>query len=143
MIKLQKKVGIWLTMLSNDVEPQDSTVFDSLSEENLIELANLVIENKLSATAAKEVFYIMIDTHEKPSIIAKDKGLFQVTDTESIVAIVSQIINDSSNKNAIDDIKSGNLKAIGFLVGQVMKLSKGSANPSAAQKIIIEEIDKL
>lgn len=141
--QVAKKVGIWLTMLSNDVELQDSTVFDSLSEENLIELANLVIENKLSATAAKEVFYIMIDTHEKPSIIVKDKGLFQVTDTESIVAIVSQIINDSSNKNAIDDIKSGNLKAIGFLVGQVMKLSKGSANPSAAQKIIIEEIDKI
>lgn len=141
--QVAKKVGIWLTMLSNDVEHQDSTVFDILSEENLIELANLVIENKLSATAAKEVFYIMIDRHEKPSIIAKDKGLFQVTDTESIVAIVSQIINDSSNKNAIDDIKSGNLKAIGFLVGQVMKLSKGSANPSAAQKIIIEEIDKL
>jgi len=141
--QVAKKVGIWLTMLSNDVEHQDSTVFDILSEENLIELANLVIENKLSATAAKEVFYIMIDTHEKPSIIAKDKGLFQVTDTESIVTIVSQIINDSSNKNAIDDIKSGNLKAIGFLVGQVMKLSKGSANPSAAQKIIIEEIDKL
>jgi len=141
--QVAKKVGIWLTMLSNGIEPQDSTVFDSISEENLIELANLVIENKLSATAAKEVFNIMIETHDKPSIIAKNKGLFQITDTESIVTIVSQIINDSSNKNAIDDIKSGNHKAIGFLVGQVMKLSKGSANPSSAQKIIIEEIDKL
>lgn len=140
--EVAKKVGIWLTMLSNDINSQNNDLIKNLKVDYLIELANLVIKNKLSATAAKEVFNTMLISDDSPLNIAKNKRLFQIVDEDSIMPIINQILQDPLNQNAILDIKSGNHKAVGYLVGQVMKISKGSANPSFAQKLIIMEIEK-
>lgn len=140
--EVTKKVGIWLTMLSNDINSQNNDLIKNLKVDYLIELANLVIKNKLSATAAKEVFNTMLISDDSPLNIAKNKRLFQIVDEDSIMPIINQILQDPLNQNAILDIKSGNHKAVGYLVGQIMKISKGSANPSFAQKLIIMEIEK-
>lgn len=140
--EVAKKVGIWLTMLSNDINSQNNDLIKNLKVDYLIELANLVIKNKLSATAAKEVFNTMLISDDSPLNIAKNKRLFQIVDEDSIMPIINQILQDPLNQNAILDIKSGNHKAVGYLVGQIMKISKGSANPSFAQKLIIMEIEK-
>jgi aspartyl-tRNA(Asn)/glutamyl-tRNA(Gln) amidotransferase subunit B len=66
--------------------------------------------------------------------------LLQVSDEGAIADIVDQVLADEANAKAIEDIKNGNEKVIGFLVGQVMKLSKGKANPSMAQKLIRERL---
>lgn len=70
---------------------------------------------------------------------AEEKGLLQVSDEGEIAKIVDQVINE--NQKAAEDVRNGEMKAIGFLVGQVMKLSKGKANPQLAQKLIKQQLD--
>ena len=67
-------------------------------------------------------------------------NLLQVSDEGTIAKIVDEVLADSASQKAIEDIRNGNDKAIGFLVGQIMKKSKGKANPALAQKLIREKI---
>jgi aspartyl-tRNA(Asn)/glutamyl-tRNA(Gln) amidotransferase subunit B len=69
---------------------------------------------------------------------AEAKDFIQVSDTAEVTAIVDQVIAD--NPKAAEDVRGGEMKAIGFLVGQVMKLSKGKANPSLAQELIKQRL---
>ena len=66
--------------------------------------------------------------------------MLQVSDESAIAAIVDEVLNDPASAASIADIKAGKDKAIGYLVGQVMKKSKGQANPSLAQKLIREKL---
>lgn len=144
--EIAKKVGLWLIMALKDEEDSELSEINashSLSDEYLIDLAQMVTENKLSSTAAKEVFSTMLTSDKSPLEIAESKNLIQISDTNEIARIVDGILSVQSNSSAVNDIKSGNDKAIGFLVGQVMKLSKGKANPSVAQEMIRERISKL
>ena len=75
-----------------------------------------------------------------PRDIAKERNLLQVSDESAIAAIVDDVMNDPASAASIADIKAGKDKAIGYLVGQVMKRSKGQANPSLAQKLIRERL---
>ncbi len=109
----------------------------------LSELSQMVGENKLSSTGAKEVFMDLFNEEysgKSPEEIASIKNLLQVSDESEIAAIVDEILADESSKKSIEDIKAGNEKAIGYLVGQVMKKSQGKANPSLAQKLIRERL---
>jgi len=109
----------------------------------LIELSGMVGENKLSSTGAKEIFLDLFDekyTGKMPSQIADEKNLLQVSDEGAIAAIVDEILADPASVQSIQDIKDGKDKAIGFLVGQVMKKSQGKANPALAQKLIRERL---
>lgn len=105
-----------------------------------IELSTMVAENKLSSTAAKTVFNEMLRTGETPTSIAERKNLLQVSDESEIAAIVDAILSEPASQKAIVDIRSGNDKAIGYLVGQIMKRSGGKANPALASKLIRERI---
>jgi aspartyl-tRNA(Asn)/glutamyl-tRNA(Gln) amidotransferase subunit B len=69
-----------------------------------------------------------------PKKIATDKNLLQVSDTNELEAIVAEVL--AENAKAAEDVKNGEMKAIGFLVGQVMKKSAGKANPGIVQQII-------
>jgi aspartyl-tRNA(Asn)/glutamyl-tRNA(Gln) amidotransferase subunit B len=82
----------------------------------------------------------MLKTSKKPSEIAESKNLIQVSDESAIAAIVDEVLADPASAKAIQDIKNGNEKVIGFLVGQVMKKSAGKANPALAQKLIKERL---
>ena len=88
--------------------------------------------------AAKEVLVPMIIDNKDPQILAEEKKLLQVSDESAIESIVSDVL--AANEQAANDVKNGELKAIGFLVGQVMKQSKGQANPALAQKIIKKQL---
>jgi aspartyl-tRNA(Asn)/glutamyl-tRNA(Gln) amidotransferase subunit B len=97
---------------------------------------------KLSSTAAKQLFldFIAVDNWRDQDIeqFANDKGHIQVSDEGEIAKIVEQVLAD--NAKAAEDVKNGEMKAIGFLVGQVMKLSQGKANPSLAQDLIKKQL---
>ena len=108
------------------------------SKDALIMLAQMVQEAKLSSTNAKEVLVPMIIDNKDPQILAEEKKLLQVSDESTIESIVSDVL--AANEQAANDVKNGELKAIGFLVGQVMKQSKGQANPALAQKIIKKQL---
>ena len=104
------------------------------------ELARMADEGEVSSTAAKEIFALMLTSNKLPRAIAEEKNLLQISDESAIVAIVEQVLSDPASQKALEDIRGGNDKAIGYLVGQVMKLSKGQANPGLAQKLIRERL---
>lgn len=134
-----KRVAFWL------LQPQseDGTMTEveqgtAESDEQLVALSHMVEDNKLSSTAAKEVLAEMQKTGEDPEKIAEAKNLLQVSDEGAIIAIVDQVLTD--NQQAATDVKNGEMKAIGFLVGQVMKASQGKANPALAQQLIKKQL---
>lgn len=130
-----KRVALWV---SNIVNTEDATSDMSVSSENAVKLSTLVEENKLSSTAAKEVWIEICRANIDPEEFAASRGLLQVSDEAAIREIVKQVL--SENTKAVEDVKNGEAKAIGFLVGQVMKQSKGAANPELAQKLIEHEL---
>ena len=107
---------------------------------NLIKLSEMTAQGKLSSTATKEVFAEMLTSDNDPQRIAEDKNLIQVSDTDEIEKIVEQVLVSEAAEKAVADIKSGNDKAVGFIVGLVMKESKGKANPGMVNKIIKEKL---
>ena len=109
--------------------------------EDLGELILLIDKGIISSTIAKKVFEDMFETGKKPEDIVKDKGLVQITDEGVIKEIVVRVI--SNNPQSIADYKAGKDKVLGFIVGQVMKESKGKANPVVVNKLIVEELDKM
>ncbi len=136
--EVAKRVANWF---ASAVDSEEQTAEMKLDKNKLIELAQMVAKNELSSTAAKEIFNELIAGAEKsPREIAEEKNLLQVSDEGEIIKIVEQVLGDPSAKKAVEDIKAGNDKAIGFLVGQVMKLSRGKANPALAQKLIRERL---
>ncbi len=109
----------------------------------LTELSQMVGDDKLSSTGAKEIFLDLFDekyTGKSAEEIAMEKNLLQVSDEGEIAAIVDTVLADPASQKAVEDIRAGNDKAIGYLVGQVMKLSQGKANPGLASKLIRERI---
>ncbi|HAC56431.1 TPA: Asp-tRNA(Asn)/Glu-tRNA(Gln) amidotransferase subunit GatB [Candidatus Saccharibacteria bacterium] len=136
------KVANWF---SSTVRPNDEESLAGMdmnfNRPGLIELANMVEAGDLSSTNAKKVFLAIVDT---PSVSARhyasEHNLIQVSDVGAIIAIVETVLADPSSQKAVEDIKAGNEKAIGYLVGQVMKQSHGQANPGLATKLINERI---
>ena len=94
--------------------------------------------NKLSSTAAKEVLKEMLKNSDDPEKIATAKNLIQESNEDELAKIVAQVIAD--NPGASEDVRNGEMKAIGFLVGQVMKDSGGKANPAIAQQLIKQQL---
>jgi aspartyl-tRNA(Asn)/glutamyl-tRNA(Gln) amidotransferase subunit B len=88
----------------------------------------------LSNLSAKEVLRECIDTKEEPETIVKKKGLEQVSDTSELEAIIDKVVE--GNKRSVDDFMSGKDQALGFLVGQTMKLSGGKANPKIVNELL-------
>ena len=103
------------------------------------EMIGLIMKNTISGKIAKKVFKEMWTNSDSPAKIVKDKGLVQITDTKAIEGIVDEVI--AKNEKAVADYKGGNKKAIGALVGQVMKASKGKANPQMVNKLLTEKLD--
>lgn len=108
--------------------------------EDLITLATMTAEAKLSSTAAKEVFLALVAGESDAAAIATNRNLLQMSDESAIAAVVDEVLLDDASQQSIADIKAGNDKAIGYLVGQVMKRSDGKANPGLAQTLIRERL---
>jgi aspartyl-tRNA(Asn)/glutamyl-tRNA(Gln) amidotransferase subunit B len=135
--KTAKKVALLFAGLDADM------VVDKIpSTANLIKLSDMIGDGKLSSTAGKEVFVEMLAQDDDPEKIAESKNLLQVSDSGEIEKIVDEVLADPAAAQAVADIKSGNDKAIGFLVGLVMKASKGKANPGIAGKLIREKLNQ-
>lgn len=135
-----RRVAFWLLRPDAEDESQvKSTETKNPSQVKLlIKLSQMVAANKLSSTAAKEVLDEMQKTGGDPEQIAEAKNLLQVSDEGAIAEIVTQVL--SENAKAAEDVKNGEMRAIGFLVGQVMKLSQGKANPSLATELIKKQL---
>lgn len=146
-VSAARRIANWFASVNVDavVEFGDFSAIDvsgmTPSTEGLIKLSDLVDQGELSSTAAKEVFIAVVsDITDDPRKFAEERNLLQVSDESAIAAIVDEVFSDPASAASIADIKAGKDKAIGYLVGQVMKRSKGQANPSLAQKLIREKL---
>lgn len=141
--EVTKRAFNWFSSASADEIDIAAVESGLVGPRRLVELSQMVGDNKLSSTGAKEIFLALFDEASKgkmPEDIAREKNLLQVSDEGAIAAIVDEVLADPSSAKAIEDIKNGNDKVIGFLVGQVMKKSHGKANPALAQKLIRDRI---
>ena len=121
--------------LSKHLNANEMTIENSpVSAQNLASLIGLIGKGTISSKIAKTVFEEMWTSGDTPEKIVKDKGLVQITDTKAIEEIVDKAIAD--NPKAVADYP----KSMGFLIGQVMKASKGKANPGLVNKMIKEKL---
>lgn len=109
-----------------------------ITAENYAEFIKIVFSGEVSSTGAQTLLLLMLETGSDPSEIVEAKGLKQVSDTGALQAIVDQVI--SEQEKVVSDYRGGNENVIQFLVGQVMKLSKGSANPQVAKQLLHDTI---
>lgn len=129
-----RRIAFWLIQMQPDDESSQAGWTPQVSEEKLIQLSQLVSDNKLSSSAAKQVLVALQHEDANALDIAKKLNLVQESDEGAIAEVVRQVIVD--NPQAAEDVRAGEMKAVGFLVGQVMKASKGKANPGMAQALI-------
>jgi aspartyl-tRNA(Asn)/glutamyl-tRNA(Gln) amidotransferase subunit B len=106
--------------------------------ESFNELVDLVTGGKISSKIAQEVFTEMFETGKSPATIVQEKGLVQVSDTGAIEQFCDDAI--AANPNSVADYKAGKVAALNFLKGQVMKLSKGKANPNLVGEILEKKL---
>ena len=104
----------------------------------LASLLNLIENNTISGRIAKDVFAEMVDSGKDAAVIVEEKGLKQVTDTGAIEKAVDDVL--AANADKVEQIKGGNVKVVGWLVGQVMKGTGGKANPGMANEILKQKL---
>ncbi len=109
-------------------------LFEKIPPVKFIDLLKMVEEGKITSTVGKNVLKEILKTGKFPSEIVKEKGLLQIGDEEFIENIVKQVIDE--NQKAVDDYKKGKEKVMGFLIGQVMKKTKGKVNSEVVEKTI-------
>ncbi len=106
----------------------------TISPENLGKLVNLIKEGTISSKIAKEVFADMMINNSDPESIVKEKNLVQISDPDKLKSIIQQIIEKNSEQ--VSEYRSGKEKVFGFFVGQVMKETKGNANPKLVNELL-------
>ncbi|OLZ09957.1 Asp-tRNA(Asn)/Glu-tRNA(Gln) amidotransferase subunit GatB [Sulfobacillus thermosulfidooxidans] len=116
----------------------DSFATSPVSPSNLVELLKLIDDGTLSGRMAKEVLDHMYQTKQPAHIVVKDLGLSQITDQNAITQVVEETV--AQHPQVVQDYLSGKEKALGFLVGQVMKKTKGQAKPDMVNAILKEVI---
>ena len=115
-------------------EPGEGLANLKFQPAQLVELIGLVEAKTISNSAAQQVFAEMFESGKAPSVIVQEKGLAQVSDTGAIEKFCDEVI--AANPAAVADYKGGKVAALNSLKGQVMKLSKGKANPGVAGEIL-------
>ncbi|KIL50692.1 aspartyl/glutamyl-tRNA(Asn/Gln) amidotransferase subunit B [Jeotgalibacillus alimentarius] len=112
----------------------------ALTSEGLAGMIKLIEDGTISSKIAKKVFKELIEKGGDPNKIVKEKGLVQISDEGQLLGFVTEALDN--NPQSIEDFKNGKDRAIGFLVGQIMKASKGQANPPMVNKLLMQEIKK-
>ncbi len=126
--------------LAKNLNAEGKTIEESpVDAKRLGQMIALISKGTISSKIAKKVFTEMWTSPDAPEKIVQDKGLVQITDTKAIEAIVDAVI--AANPKPVEDYKAGNKKAIGALVGQVMKQSKGKANPGMVNQLLAAKLD--
>lgn len=113
----------------------------ALTPAGLAGMIKLIENGTISSKIAKTVFKELNEKGGDAETVVKEKGLVQISDEGALTKIIVEVIGN--NPQSVEDFKSGKGKAIGFLVGQVMKQTKGQANPQMVNKILAEEMNKL
>ncbi len=138
-LKLYKKPDLLANWLTGDImaimNQKDVSIGDlNLPAANLVDMLKMIDENKISGKIAKQILPEMIDAGQDASKIAQAKGLLQISDTSAIEEAVEVILKE--NPKPVEDFKKGKETALMYLVGQVMRFTKGKANPGIVNEIL-------
>ena len=137
-----KAVSNWImtdiTKILNEQEKDPNEI--PFTAEELGELVILIDKGTISSSIAKKVLDELFENPRSPEQIIKEKGWIQISDEGAIKEVVQKILE--ANPNSIVDYKAGKDRALGFLVGQAMKETKGKANPQMLNKMFLEELNK-
>lgn len=112
-----------------------------IQPEQMAAVLKLVDSGDISGKIAKKVFAEMFATGKDPADIIKEQGLVQISDEDALKEMVSHVVE--ANPKSVEDYKAGKTKAMGFLVGQIMKQSRGQANPAVINKLLAEKLDSM
>lgn len=139
---IRRRILNWLII---DIQGRVSAGHDSWQDKHLLPehleaLAQMAEKGEISSNSAVTVLNEVLESGDDPRMIAEGKNLLQVSDEGAIGAIVDEVLADPASAASVADIKAGKDKAIGFLVGQIMKKSRGQANPALAQKLIRDRL---
>lgn len=110
----------------------------AMQPESLAKMIKLIENGTISSKIAKKIFGELIEKGGDPEAIVKEKGLMQISDEGELRTLVNEILDN--NEQSVEDFKNGKDRALGFLVGQAMKATKGKANPQMINKLLREEI---
>ena len=137
-----KAVSNWImTEMLRLLDEQDREIGSALvTPDALAKLIELVDAKTIHSTAAKEIFAIVFNEGGDPAAIVQERGLAQVSDTGELEQFVAQVI--SENVKSVEDYKRGKKAALQFLVGQVMRLSRGKANPQMVGEMLASKLGK-
>ena len=137
-----KKACNWVTgMLMGYLNENEIKIEDVPIKPQMIkELVNLVDKKTISSKQAKEVFECMISSGKEPSVIVKEKGMMQITDDSAIHDVVMEVLKE--NDEQAREYNPEKTRMIDFFVGQVMKKTRGKANPAKTMEILREELGK-
>lgn len=111
-----------------------------LTPSNLAGMITLVADGTISSKIAKKVFRELITNGGDAKEVVEAKGLVQLSDPAQLLPIINEVLDN--NQQSVDDFKNGKDRAVGFLVGQIMKATKGQANPGVVNKLLKEELAK-
>lgn len=138
-----KEAANWLMgdfaklLAQNNLEIKDAPV----QPEDMAELLKLIAKGTISGKIAKKVFSDMWESGKSPDVIIKEKGLVQISDTGALEALADKVI--AANPQSVADFKAGKKKAVGFLMGQIMRETKGKANPQAVNAILAKKLAQI
>lgn len=131
-------MGEFASQLSNDGIEIDKA---PVTAENLAALLKLISKGTISGKIAKKVFATMWKEGGNPDDIVKAQGLVQISDTAELSKLVDEVVGN--NPKAVEDFKAGKKKAVGALVGQIMKATKGKANPRVINELLNKKLQSL
>ena len=136
-----KEVANWLIgPVSRHLNEKLKSLGESkLTVPHLVRLLTLIEEGKINPNTGKQILSDVFESGKDPTEIVQEKGLIQVSDESQIETMVDKVV--AENPGPVNEVKSGKDKAIGFLIGQVMRLSKGKANPQMVNKILKEKLE--
>jgi aspartyl-tRNA(Asn)/glutamyl-tRNA(Gln) amidotransferase subunit B len=140
---IAKSIANWITTeLAKLLNHTNTSIENNLiSPKSLVDLLNLIEKGTLNATQGKQVLEMMFNTGNPPDEIVAAENLAQINDLDSIQSIVKNVINQ--HPTPVRDYLNGKENVIGYLVGQVMKSSKGKADPKISKSLLIKEIESL
>ena len=138
----KKVANLILTELLADLNAKKQTITDvKITPKHISELVNAIDAGRISSAQGKVVFAEMLATNDMPEKIIKDKGMEVVSDNSAIEAVVDKVI--AANPKAVADFKGGKTNVVGWLTGQVMKESKGKANPKMAASLVQKKLQEV
>jgi aspartyl-tRNA(Asn)/glutamyl-tRNA(Gln) amidotransferase subunit B len=131
-----RAIANWLLVdVTKELKDRNKVITQTLlTPEIMVELISLIDEGKISGRIAKDILPELIDKGTSPKKIIEEKNLVQITDTSTLLSVIDQVLRE--NREVVEEYRKGKERSFVFLVGQVMKLTKGKANPKLVNELL-------